>query len=159
MASGPGAAGNGAAVASGEESPLVYKVQLPPKSNPVTQVLKVAKETFFYDDSFRQFKHQSKRNRSILGIKYVFPILEWLPHYTFKKLIGDFVAGLTIASLAVPQASNQFLISCSPYSLFHPVLAFLTTQEGFPNHAPIAAAAAADFKQSSSKLQTHYSPS
>ncbi|KAH9551470.1 hypothetical protein CY35_09G016900 [Sphagnum magellanicum] len=103
MASGPGAAGNGAAVASGEESPLVYKVQLPPKSNPVTQVLKVAKETFFYDDSFRQFKHQSKRNRSILGIKYVFPILEWLPHYTFKKLIGDFVAGLTIASLAVPQ--------------------------------------------------------
>jgi hypothetical protein len=159
MASGPGAAGNGAAVASGEESPLVYKVHLPPKSNPVTQALYVVKETLFYDDSFRQFKHQSKRNRFILGLKYIFPIFDWVSHYTFNKLIADFVAGLTIASLAVPQASNQFLISCSPYSLFHPVLAFLTTREGFPNHAPIAAAAAADFKQSSSKQQTHYSPS
>ncbi len=113
MASGPGAAGNGAAVASGEESPLVYKVHLPPKSNPVTQVLHVAKETLFYDDSFRQFKHQSKLNRSILGLKYIFPIFDWGSHYTFKKFIGDFLAGLTIASLAVPQASNQFLISCS----------------------------------------------
>jgi hypothetical protein len=127
MASGPGAAGNGAAVASGEESPLVYKVHLPPKSNPVAQALHIAKETLFYDDSFRQFKHQSKRKKSILGLQYVFPIFDWGSHYTFKFLFRDFIAGLTIASLAVPQASNQFLISCNPYSFFHPVLAFLTT--------------------------------
>lgn len=115
MASGPGAAGNGAAVASGEESPLVYKVQLPPKSNPVTQLLHVAKETLFYDDSFRQFKHQSKRNRSILGLKYVFPIFDWGSHYTFKKLIGDFVAGLTIASLAIPQDLGYARLAHLPY--------------------------------------------
>jgi high affinity sulfate transporter 1 len=129
MASGPGAAGNGAAVASGEESPLVYKVHLPPKSNPVTQALHMAKETLFYDDSFRQFKHQSKRNRSILGLQYIFPIFDWGRHYTFKKLISDFVAGLTIASLAVPQDLGYAKLAHLPvvnglYSSFVPPLIY-----------------------------------
>ncbi len=56
------------------------------------------------------------------------------------------------------QATNFSSHAVSTISLFHPVLAFLTTRDGFPNHAPIAAAAA-DFIQSSSKQQTHYSPS
>jgi high affinity sulfate transporter 1 len=129
MASGPGAAGNGAAVASGEESPLVYKVHLPPKSNPVAQALHIAKETLFYDDSFRQFKHQSKRKKSILGLQYIFPIFDWGFHYTFKFLWRDVIAGLTIASLAVPQDLGYATLAHLPvvhglYSSFVPPLIY-----------------------------------
>jgi hypothetical protein len=47
----------------------------------VAQALHIAKETLFYDDSFRQFKHQSKRKKSILGLQYIFPIFDWGFHW------------------------------------------------------------------------------
>lgn len=43
------------------------------------------------------------------------PILEWAPRYTFQFFKADLVAGITIASLAVPQGiSYANLASLEP---------------------------------------------
>jgi hypothetical protein len=86
-----------------EDRPLVHQVGNPPRPGVVTQVLSEVKETMFPDDPFRQFRGVSRRRKWILGIQYVFPILHWLPNYKIGHLKGDIVAGLTIASLAIPQ--------------------------------------------------------
>ncbi|CAK9238594.1 unnamed protein product [Sphagnum troendelagicum] len=96
---------------------------------PMAQALHIAKETLFYDDSFRQFKHQSKRKKSILGLQYIFPIFDWGFHYTFKFLWRDVIAGLTIASLAVPQDLGYATLAHLPvvhglYSSFVPPLIY-----------------------------------
>ncbi|CAH9139487.1 unnamed protein product [Cuscuta epithymum] len=39
----------------------------------------------------------------VLGIQAVFPIIEWGRSYDLSKLKGDLIAGLTIASLCIPQ--------------------------------------------------------
>lgn len=88
-----------------EEMPLVHKVAVPPKGSLVKEVAVAVRETFFYDAPLEKFKGQSKREKAILGLKFVFPILEWITAYTPKKFGGDLVAGLTIASLAIPQVS------------------------------------------------------
>jgi sulfate transporter 3 len=36
-------------------------------------------------------------------LRYVFPCLGWLPSYSLGALRSDLVAGVTVASLAVPQ--------------------------------------------------------
>ena len=61
------------------------------------------KETFFSDDPFRMFEGQSLKERIILGLQYFIPILQWLPNYNLDFLKSDIVAGITIASLAIPQ--------------------------------------------------------
>jgi uncharacterized protein YybS (DUF2232 family) len=76
------------------------------------------KETFFPDDPMRQFKGQPLNKKFILGVQYFFPILSWLPNYSFKLFKCDLIAGLTIASLAIPQVFNQF-ISLNYYLINH----------------------------------------
>lgn len=80
-----------------------HRVAIPP-SKPFFKGLKSSlKETFFPDDPFRQFKNQSSLRRLVLGLQYFVPILEWAPRYTFAFFKADLIAGITIASLAVPQ--------------------------------------------------------
>lgn len=86
-----------------EEMPLVHKVVVPPKGSIVKDIRHGVRETFFYDAPLRQFKGQKGRAKSLLGLQFLFPILEWGSKYTPKKFLGDLLAGLTIASLAVPQ--------------------------------------------------------
>ncbi|KAK4401896.1 Sulfate transporter 1.3 [Sesamum angolense] len=50
------------------------------------------KETFFHDDPLRRFKDQPR-----------FPILEWGRRYELSMFKGDLIAGITIASLCIPQ--------------------------------------------------------
>ncbi|KAJ6398847.1 hypothetical protein OIU77_019581 [Salix suchowensis] len=59
-----------------QDPPYVHKVGLPPKQNLFKEFKATVKETFFADDPLRSFKDQTR---------------------------GDLIAGLTIASLCIPQ--------------------------------------------------------
>ncbi|KAK6117198.1 hypothetical protein DH2020_049077 [Rehmannia glutinosa] len=106
-----------------------FEVQVPP-TKPFFHTLKSSlKETFFPDDPFKQFKNQPISRKFLLGLQYFVPILEWAPRYTFELFKADFIAGITIASLAVPQGiSYAGLASLPPvmglYSSFVPPLIY-----------------------------------
>ena len=54
------------------------------------------------------------------GLKRLIPILEWLPSYTGSKFKGDFVAGITVAIILIPQGIAYALIAGLPpiYGLY-----------------------------------------
>lgn len=92
--------------AGGEAVPFVHKVGVAPKENLGTTLKTSINETFFPDDPFRPFKVQKDRNKFLLVLEFLFPIIDWVRTYDVKKYLkDDIIAGLTIASLAVPQAS------------------------------------------------------
>ncbi|XVE49584.1 hypothetical protein DITRI_Ditri01bG0093400 [Diplodiscus trichospermus] len=86
-----------------ENLPYVHKVGVPPKQNLLKEIAGTVKETFFADDPLRHFKDQPRSRKFVLGLQAVFPILEWGRHYSLSKFKGDLIAGLTIASLCIPQ--------------------------------------------------------
>jgi hypothetical protein len=86
-----------------QDAPYVHKVGLPPKQNLFKEFKATVKETFFADDPLRSFKDQPRSKKFILGLQAIFPILEWGRSYSFAKFRGDLIAGLTIASLCIPQ--------------------------------------------------------
>ncbi|XP_024360167.1 sulfate transporter 1.1 [Physcomitrium patens] len=112
-----------------EEVPLVHKVHVPPRGGLVKDVSHGLWETFFHDAPLRQFKGQSKHSKSWLGLKFVFPLLEWITTYTPRMFVSDFIAGLTIASLAIPQDLGYAKLAGVPsvnglYSSFVPPLVY-----------------------------------
>ncbi|KAL0334465.1 UNVERIFIED_CONTAM: Sulfate transporter 1.3 [Sesamum angustifolium] len=86
-----------------ENAPYVHKVGMPPKQSLFQEFTYMFKETFFHDDPLRPFKDQPRSRKLQLGIQAVFPILEWGRKYKLHMLKGDLIAGLTIASLCIPQ--------------------------------------------------------
>ncbi|KAF8758032.1 hypothetical protein HU200_010808 [Digitaria exilis] len=82
-----------------------YRVSFPPKKSLFKEFSGAVKDLFFAgDDPLRQYKEQpSWSKRAWLSLKHLFPVLEWGRHYTLGKFKGDFIAGLTIASLCIPQ--------------------------------------------------------
>ncbi|KAI3910424.1 hypothetical protein MKX01_034818 [Papaver californicum] len=107
----------------------VHKVVPPPPRSTAHKLKNRLKETFFSDDPFHQFKGQSAKKKWILGAQYFFPILQWCPNYTFQFLKSDIVAGLTIASLAIPQGISYAKLANLPpivglYSSFVPPLIY-----------------------------------
>ncbi|KAK4476886.1 hypothetical protein RD792_016050 [Penstemon davidsonii] len=80
-----------------------YKVGVPPKQNLFKEFKFTFKETFFHDDPLRPFKDQSKSKKLLLGIEALFPIVDWGRRYKLSMFKGDLIAGLTIASLCIPQ--------------------------------------------------------
>ncbi|KAG6402997.1 hypothetical protein SASPL_135212 [Salvia splendens] len=106
-----------------------HRVEIPPPQ-PFSESLKnTLKETFFPDDPLRQFKNQPPRRRLILGLQYVFPIIEWGRHYTLEFFKADLIAGITIASLAIPQGISYAKLANLPpilglYSSFVPPLIY-----------------------------------
>lgn len=86
-----------------QQSPYVHKVGKPPKQNLLKEVAATVKETFFADDPLRHFKDQPRSRKFVLGLETVFPIFEWGRKYNLSKFKGDLIAGLTIASLCIPQ--------------------------------------------------------
>ncbi|KAG6766144.1 hypothetical protein POTOM_030211 [Populus tomentosa] len=110
-----------------------YECPLPvaiPPAKPLLESIKLGiKETLFPDDPFRQFKNQPASRKFILGMQYFVPILEWAPRYTFEFFKADLVAGITIASLAVPQGISYASLASLPpiiglYSSFVPPLVY-----------------------------------
>ncbi|KAE9613939.1 putative SLC26A/SulP transporter [Lupinus albus] len=88
------------------------------------------KETFFPDDPCRQFNREEKvLHKAFKGVQYFMPIFEWLPTYTWRLFISDFLAGLTITSLAVPQGISYAKLADIPpiiglYSSFVPPIVY-----------------------------------
>ncbi|GMI77147.1 sulfate transporter 1;3 [Hibiscus trionum] len=89
--------------ASHRGSRYLHKVGTPPKVNLVREFTARVKDTFFADDPLRLFKDQPRSRKLVLGIQAIFPIFEWGRSYNWKKFRGDLIAGLTIASLCIPQ--------------------------------------------------------
>ncbi|KAL0437444.1 UNVERIFIED_CONTAM: Sulfate transporter 3.1 [Sesamum radiatum] len=106
-----------------------HRVAIPPAQPFVKSLKNTLKETFFPDDPLRQFKNQSPRKKLILGLQYLFPILEWGPRYTLGFFKADLIAGITIASLAIPQGISYAKLANLPpilglYSSFVPPLIY-----------------------------------
>ncbi|KAK4418305.1 Sulfate transporter 3.1 [Sesamum alatum] len=106
-----------------------HRVAVPPPQPFVKSLKNTLKETFFPDDPLRQFKNQPPRKKFILGLQYVFPILEWGPRYTMPFFRADLIAGITIASLAIPQGISYAKLANLPpilglYSSFVPALVY-----------------------------------
>lgn len=106
-----------------------HRVAIPPSKPFFTSLKSSLKETFFPDDPFRQLKNQKPSKKFVLGLQYFVPILEWAPRYTFDSFKADLVAGITIASLAVPQGISYAALASLPpiiglYSSFVPPLVY-----------------------------------
>ncbi|GJN28913.1 hypothetical protein PR202_gb17087 [Eleusine coracana subsp. coracana] len=106
-----------------------YKVSVPPKKSLTEEFSEAAKEMFLADDPLRQYKDQSGSKKIWLALQYVFPILDWGRHYTVEKFKGDLIAGLTIASLSIPQDIGYSKLANLPpeiglYSSFVPPLIY-----------------------------------
>ncbi|XP_043699315.1 probable sulfate transporter 3.5 [Telopea speciosissima] len=88
------------------------------------------KETFFPDDPFRQFKNESEPlGLTKKAFQYFIPVFEWLPNYNFRLFRYDLLAGITIASLAIPQGISYAKLANIPpiiglYSSFVPPLIY-----------------------------------
>lgn len=109
--------GNGTTNGSAAEIvPLVHKVEVPPKRNVFKEVGSGLWELFFHDAPVDQFKGQSRRKKGLLGLKFIFPILDWITTYTPKMLLADTIAGCTIASLAIPQVRQSGTGSALPFT-------------------------------------------
>ncbi|TVU16386.1 hypothetical protein EJB05_39945, partial [Eragrostis curvula] len=85
----------------------VHKVLPPPPQSTASKLKARVKETLFPDDPFRGFKGHPLGVQWLMAVKYLFPILDWLPSYSFSLFKSDLIAGLTIASLAIPQACTR----------------------------------------------------
>lgn len=86
-----------------ENLPYVHKIGVPPKPNLLKEIRQSLKETFMADDPLKPFVNQPKRRKVLLGLQAIFPILSWGRDYSLSKFKGDLIAGLTIASLCIPQ--------------------------------------------------------
>ncbi|KAI8522945.1 hypothetical protein RHMOL_Rhmol13G0036300 [Rhododendron molle] len=106
-----------------------HRVAIPPPQPFLKSFTASMKETFFPDDPLRQFKNQPPSRKLILGLQYVLPILEWAPRYSLQFLKADLIAGITIASLAIPQGISYAKLANLPpilglYSSFVPPLVY-----------------------------------
>ena len=91
-----------------------HRVSIPPPQPFFKSLKNTLKETFFPDDPLRQFKNQPPSRKLRLGIQYVFPIFEWAPRYSWQFLKSDLIAGITIASLAIPQGISYARLANLP---------------------------------------------
>ncbi|KAI3711631.1 hypothetical protein L1987_70170 [Smallanthus sonchifolius] len=87
------------------------------------------KETLFPDDPFHDFKGKPLNVKAKKALKYFVPIFEWLPKYNRKLFMHDLLAGITIASLAIPQGISYAKLANIPpliglYSSFVPPLIY-----------------------------------
>ena len=99
--------------ANGNSAEIVHKVEVPPKRNVFGEVGAGLWELFLHDAPLDQFKGQSHRKKGLLGITFIFPILDWIATYKPKTFLADAIAGCTIASLAIPQVTK----AATPFAL------------------------------------------
>ncbi|KAG6571689.1 High affinity sulfate transporter 2, partial [Cucurbita argyrosperma subsp. sororia] len=105
------------------------KVGVPPRKNAWEEFKSVVNETFFSDQPLRHFKDQPKRKKVALFVQGLFPVFQWGRGYNFSKFKGDLIAGLTIASLCIPQDIGYAKLANLPaenglYSSFVPPLVY-----------------------------------
>lgn len=88
--------------------PVVHKVPLPVRSSFGSDARSVVRETFFHtfvagSDGGWFKAGRSRPRQAFAALQCVFPILDWLSSYAPRIFFQDLLAGLTTASLAVPQ--------------------------------------------------------
>ncbi|CAI7800689.1 unnamed protein product, partial [Closterium sp. NIES-54] len=117
----------------GADAEHEYKVNVPAislKDEVIETVQPFRQLLVIEDDPFQNYRDKSAGERAKLALFYVFPILEWVSKYNLKaQFFGDVVAGLTIASLAVPQDLGYAGLANLPpinglYSSFLPPLVY-----------------------------------
>ncbi|KAI3749419.1 hypothetical protein L2E82_20031 [Cichorium intybus] len=106
-----------------------HKVAIPPPQPFIKSLKNTVKETFFPDDPLRQFKTQPASRKFVLGVQYFFPIFDWGTRYNLSFFKSDIIAGITIASLAIPQGISYAKLANLPpilglYSSFIPPLVY-----------------------------------
>ncbi|MFS7975769.1 putative SLC26A/SulP transporter, STAS domain, sulfate anion transporter, STAS domain superfamily [Helianthus anomalus] len=106
-----------------------HKVAIPPPQPFIKSLKLTVKETLFPDDPLRQFKGQSQSRKFILALQYVFPFFDWASSYNLSFFKSDVIAGITIASLAIPQGISYAKLANLPpilglYSSFIPPLVY-----------------------------------
>jgi sulfate transporter 3 len=84
-------------------------------------------ETFFPDDPFRGFGALPPAARAWGALKYFVPALEWAPRYSLDKFKYDLLAGVTIASLAIPQGISYARLANLP-----PIIGLCTSSSSLP---------------------------
>ncbi|XP_052182798.1 probable sulfate transporter 3.4 isoform X2 [Diospyros lotus] len=122
---------SGDASTSSYSSPPVqiHPVSLPPPRTTFHKLKHRLFEIFFPDDPLHRFKNQTPLLKFLLAFQYIFPISQWLPCYSLQLFRSDFIAGLTIASLAIPQGISYAKLAHLPpiiglYSSFVPPLIY-----------------------------------
>lgn len=90
-----------------EADPHIHRVERLPQQTLFTEIRSALKETFFSDEPLRAFRGQKCQTKFLLVLQAIFPIFRWGRSYNLKKLKGDIIAGLTIASLCVPQVKTN----------------------------------------------------
>lgn len=107
----------GAADATAPLNPLGVPQPSDSLRDELVDALYPVKELFLVDDPFDKYRGQSWPQRAKIWLLSVLPVLQWLPNYKLSYLTGDIIAGLTIASLAVPQVSGkQWVVRSQPGS-------------------------------------------
>ncbi|KAJ0699164.1 putative SLC26A/SulP transporter, STAS domain, sulfate anion transporter, STAS domain superfamily [Helianthus annuus] len=106
-----------------------HKVAIPPPQPFIKSLKLTVKETLFPDDPLRQFKGQSQSRKFILALQYIFPFFDWASSYNLSFFKSDIIAGITIASLAIPQGISYAKLANLPpilglYSSFIPPLVY-----------------------------------
>lgn len=89
-------------------------VIIPPPQPFLESLKNDLKETFLPDDPLRQFKNQPPSRKLVLGLQYFFPIFDWGPRYSLNFFKADLIAGITIASLAIPQGISYAKLANLP---------------------------------------------
>ncbi|KAJ8435159.1 hypothetical protein Cgig2_007780 [Carnegiea gigantea] len=112
-----------------ETLPQLHSVGKPKKESILKEVGHTIKETFFPDDPLRSFKDQPASKRFLLGLQALFPIFNWGRQYNLSKFKSDLIAGMTIASLCIPQDIAYAKLANLPpqyglYSSFVPPLIY-----------------------------------
>ncbi|XP_062206706.1 probable sulfate transporter 3.5 [Phragmites australis] len=123
-----------------------HKVNLSARRPFVQAVRSGLAETFFPDDPFRGFGARPTGARAWGALKYFVPALEWAPRYGLGKFKYDLLAGVTIASLAIPQGISYAKLANLPpiiglYSSFVPPLLYAVF--GSSNNLAVGTVAAA----------------
>ena len=81
----------------------IHQVCLPPKLTTLQKLKHRLTEIFFPDDPLYRCKNQTWFKKLIICLQFFFPIFQWGSEYNVSLLKSDVIAGLTIASLAIPQ--------------------------------------------------------
>ncbi|KAB1218591.1 putative sulfate transporter 3.4 [Morella rubra] len=107
----------------------IHKVCLPPVQTTFQKLKHRLSEIFFPDDPLYRFKNQTWFRKLILALQFLFPVFQWGSEYNVSLLRSDVIAGLTIASLAIPQGISYAKLANLPpivglYSSFVPPLIY-----------------------------------
>ncbi|KAL0846218.1 hypothetical protein Bca101_019464 [Brassica carinata] len=106
------------------------QVETPPPQPFLISLKNTLNEILFADDPFRKIRNESKTSKKIeLGLRHMFPILEWARGYNLEYLKSDVISGITIASLAIPQGISYAQLANLPpilglYSSFVPPMVY-----------------------------------